>query len=159
MSRSRIMYRLSVENMFETPKFLNLILSLVNMVSSSFLHDSSCTYEKCFSPYLCMSCGKGRYLKCTNEASIYKLRDVYAVTIKEDCEGEKGMTKIVEPKTTGLRLHYCKRLQGIWEKCKQVHGGTTCSWHDEGFEEEEHLESGLDEKYCDPPQVCVETFE
>nr|GEY79812.1 hypothetical protein [Tanacetum cinerariifolium] len=98
--------------MFETPKFLNLILSLVNMVSSSFLHDSSCTYEKCFSPYLCMSCGKGRYLKCRNEVFIYKLRDVYAVTIKEDCEGEKGMTKIVEPEATGLRLHYCKRLQG-----------------------------------------------
>ncbi|GJZ61400.1 hypothetical protein Tco_0617537 [Tanacetum coccineum] len=82
MSRFRIMYRTSVENMFETPKFLNLMLSLVNMVSSSFLHNSSCTDKKSFSPYTCMSYRKGRYLKCRNEASIYRLRDVYAVTIE-----------------------------------------------------------------------------
>nr|GEX40674.1 hypothetical protein [Tanacetum cinerariifolium] len=32
--------------------------------------------------------------------------------LKEQYEGEKGMTKMVEPETTTLRLHYCKRLQG-----------------------------------------------
>ncbi|GJX61090.1 hypothetical protein Tco_0293990 [Tanacetum coccineum] len=49
-------------------------------------------------------------------------------------------------------------LDDIWEKCEHVHEGTIYSWHDEGFEEEEHWESGLDEKYYDPPQVCVETI-
>ncbi|GJX73928.1 hypothetical protein Tco_0312523 [Tanacetum coccineum] len=44
-------------------------------------------------------------------------------------------------------------LDDIWEKCEQVHRGTMYSWHDEGFEEEEHSESGLDEKYY------VETYE
>ncbi|GJR17467.1 putative reverse transcriptase domain-containing protein, partial [Tanacetum coccineum] len=34
-----------------------------------------------------------------------------------------------------------------------VRGGTMYSWHNEGFEEEERWESGLDEKYYDPPQV------
>ncbi|GKF12764.1 hypothetical protein Tco_0050690 [Tanacetum coccineum] len=42
---------------------------------------------------------------------------------------------------------------------KEVHGGTMYSWHDEGFKEKELWESGLDEKYYDPLQVCVETFE
>nr|GEY12666.1 hypothetical protein [Tanacetum cinerariifolium] len=50
-------------------------------------------------------------------------------------------------------------LDDIWEKCEQVHGETTYPWHDEGFKEEERWESGLDEKYYDPSQVCVETFE
>ncbi|GJT82039.1 hypothetical protein Tco_1056381 [Tanacetum coccineum] len=36
-------------------------------------------------------------------------------------------------------------LNDIWEKCEQVHGGTIYSCHDEGFEEEEQWESGLDE--------------
>ncbi|GJR17469.1 7-deoxyloganetin glucosyltransferase-like protein [Tanacetum coccineum] len=50
-------------------------------------------------------------------------------------------------------------LDDIWEKCEQVRGGTMYSWHNEGFEEEERWESGLDEKYYDPPQVYVEMFE
>nr|GEZ25631.1 hypothetical protein [Tanacetum cinerariifolium] len=41
-------------------------------------------------------------------------------------------------------------------KCEQVYGGTMYSWHDEGSKEQ--WESSLDEKYYDPPQVCVETF-
>ncbi|GKE14267.1 hypothetical protein Tco_1421844, partial [Tanacetum coccineum] len=31
--------------------------------------------------------------------------------MQEDHEGEKGMTKMAEPKTTTPRLHYCRRLQ------------------------------------------------
>ncbi|GJW71280.1 7-deoxyloganetin glucosyltransferase-like protein, partial [Tanacetum coccineum] len=50
-------------------------------------------------------------------------------------------------------------LDDIWEKCKQVYGGTLNSLHDHRFKEEDRWESGLDEKYYDPPQVCVETFE
>ncbi|GKB12489.1 hypothetical protein Tco_0846412, partial [Tanacetum coccineum] len=50
-------------------------------------------------------------------------------------------------------------LDDIWEKCEHVHGGTLYSWHNDGFEEEERWESGLDKKYYDPPQVCIETFE
>ncbi|GJS34000.1 hypothetical protein Tco_0532382 [Tanacetum coccineum] len=50
-------------------------------------------------------------------------------------------------------------LDDIREKCEHVHGGTIYWWHDDGFKEEERWESGLDEKYYDPPQVCVETFE
>ncbi|GJS87605.1 RNA-directed DNA polymerase, eukaryota, reverse transcriptase zinc-binding domain protein [Tanacetum coccineum] len=50
-------------------------------------------------------------------------------------------------------------LDDILEKCKQVHEETTYPWHDEGFEEEDRWESGLYEKYYNPPQVCVETFE
>ncbi|GJS79745.1 phospholipase-like protein [Tanacetum coccineum] len=44
-------------------------------------------------------------------------------------------------------------LNDIWEKCKHVHGGAMYSRHDEGFEEEERCESGLDEKYYDLPQA------
>ncbi|GKA12030.1 zf-CCHC domain-containing protein [Tanacetum coccineum] len=50
-------------------------------------------------------------------------------------------------------------LDNIWEKCEEVYGGTLYSLHDHRFKEEERWESGLDEKYYDPPQVCVETFE
>ncbi|GKB02962.1 7-deoxyloganetin glucosyltransferase-like protein [Tanacetum coccineum] len=35
-------------------------------------------------------------------------------------------------------------MDNIWEKYEQVHGGTLYSWHDDGFEEEERWESGLD---------------
>ncbi|GKA65813.1 RNA-directed DNA polymerase, eukaryota, reverse transcriptase zinc-binding domain protein [Tanacetum coccineum] len=64
----------------------------------------------------------------------------------------------------GKRVRAKDRKEGyvlgdIWEKCKHVHGGTLYSWYDDGFEEEEGWESGLDEKYYDPPQVCIETFE
>ncbi|GJX94171.1 hypothetical protein Tco_0348757 [Tanacetum coccineum] len=31
-------------------------------------------------------------------------------------------------------------LDDIWEKCKQVHGGTLYSWHDDGLKEEERWE-------------------
>ncbi|GKA30509.1 hypothetical protein Tco_0716814 [Tanacetum coccineum] len=47
-------------------------------------------------------------------------------------------------------------LDDIWEKCEKVHGGT---WHDGEFKEEERWENGLDKKYYDPPQVCIEIFE
>ncbi|GJZ24869.1 hypothetical protein Tco_0562328 [Tanacetum coccineum] len=43
-----------------------------------------------------------------------------------------------------------------FDEYKAVHERTTYSWHDEGFEEEERWESGLDEKYCDSPQVTSE---
>ncbi|GJR89222.1 hypothetical protein Tco_0213233 [Tanacetum coccineum] len=49
-------------------------------------------------------------------------------------------------------------LDDIWEKCKHVHGGTLYSWQDDIFKEEKRRESGLDEKYYDPPQVFIETF-
>ncbi|GJR68683.1 hypothetical protein Tco_0014748 [Tanacetum coccineum] len=42
-------------------------------------------------------------------------------------------------------------LDDIWEKCEQVHGGMLYSWYDDGFKEEERWESGLDEKYYNPP--------
>ncbi|GKD66078.1 hypothetical protein Tco_1308186, partial [Tanacetum coccineum] len=45
------------------------------------------------------------------------------------------------------------------EKCEHVHGGTLYSWHNDGFEEEERWESGLDKKYYDLPKVYIETFE
>ncbi|GJS30729.1 hypothetical protein Tco_0491349 [Tanacetum coccineum] len=96
--------------------------------------------------------------------------------VLEQYKGENGMNTIAESETTALRLHYYKRLQlvnecelrigkkgyileDIWEKCEHVHGGTLYSWHDDGFEEEERWESGLDDKYYDLPQVCIETFE
>ncbi|GKC39407.1 RNA-directed DNA polymerase, eukaryota, reverse transcriptase zinc-binding domain protein [Tanacetum coccineum] len=50
-------------------------------------------------------------------------------------------------------------LHDIWEKCERVHGGTLYSWYDDIFEEEKRCKSGLDEKYYDPLQVCIETFE
>nr|GFC25665.1 hypothetical protein [Tanacetum cinerariifolium] len=36
--------------------------------------------------------------------------------------------------------------------------GTMYSWHDEGFEEEEQWESGIEKTDYDPPRVSVETF-
>ncbi|GJZ13988.1 RNA-directed DNA polymerase, eukaryota, reverse transcriptase zinc-binding domain protein [Tanacetum coccineum] len=50
-------------------------------------------------------------------------------------------------------------LDDIWEKCERVHEETPYPWHDGGHEEEEKWENGLDNKYYDPPLVCVETFE
>ncbi|GJX91371.1 hypothetical protein Tco_0344697 [Tanacetum coccineum] len=105
--------------------------------------------------------------------------------VQEQYEGEKGMTIMAESETTALRLHTVNDFRRH-EKGKamsfsdlllikygnskivntirarrrtKVHGGTMYSWHDEGFEEEERLESGLDERYYDLPQVYVETFE
>ncbi|GJU44509.1 hypothetical protein Tco_1201775 [Tanacetum coccineum] len=75
--------------------------------------------------------------KLTFDIKIKELQDEYELGI-----GKKGYV-----------------LDDIWEKYEQVHGGTMYSWHDEGFEEEELWESGLDKKYYDPPQVCVKTFE
>ncbi|GJV65760.1 hypothetical protein Tco_1476588 [Tanacetum coccineum] len=63
--------------------------------------------------------------------------------VQEQCEGEKGMTKMVEPETTALRLHYCKRLQE-WLKLKIGHTNVNKSvknvvlneWVIDCFEEE-----------------------
>ncbi|GJX00363.1 hypothetical protein Tco_0184276 [Tanacetum coccineum] len=44
------------------------------------------------------------------------------------------------------------------EKCKNFHD-TTYRWHDEGFEEEEQWESGIEKTYYEPSFVKSETFE
>ncbi|GJW15563.1 phospholipase-like protein [Tanacetum coccineum] len=49
-------------------------------------------------------------------------------------------------------------LDDVWEKCKKFHD-TTYRWHDEGFEEEEQWESGIEKKYYEPSFVKSETFE
>ncbi|GJW09476.1 phospholipase-like protein [Tanacetum coccineum] len=50
-------------------------------------------------------------------------------------------------------------LDDVWEKCEKYHGGTVYPWHDEGFEEEEQWESGIEKTYYKPPFVDSETFE
>ncbi|GJU68386.1 hypothetical protein Tco_1254645 [Tanacetum coccineum] len=50
-------------------------------------------------------------------------------------------------------------LDDVWEKCKKFHGGTLYPWHDEGFEEEEQWESGIEKIKYEPPSVNIETFE
>ncbi|GJR26313.1 hypothetical protein Tco_1102545 [Tanacetum coccineum] len=50
-------------------------------------------------------------------------------------------------------------LDDIWEKCEQVHRGTSDPCHDEVHEEVERGKSGRKNKYYDPPLVYVETFE
>ncbi|GJZ65973.1 reverse transcriptase domain-containing protein, partial [Tanacetum coccineum] len=44
-------------------------------------------------------------------------------------------------------------------KIDDKYGKSKKSWYDDGFKEEERWESGLDEKYYNPPQVCIDTFE
>ncbi|GKA33219.1 hypothetical protein Tco_0719586, partial [Tanacetum coccineum] len=50
-------------------------------------------------------------------------------------------------------------LDDVWEKCEKYHGGTVYPWHDEGFEEEEQWESGIEKTDYEPPFVDIETFE
>ncbi|GKC15309.1 hypothetical protein Tco_1012091, partial [Tanacetum coccineum] len=50
-------------------------------------------------------------------------------------------------------------LDDVWEKCEKFHGGTLYPWHDEGFEEEEQWESGIEKIKYEPPSVNIETFE
>ncbi|GJV85437.1 hypothetical protein Tco_1525335, partial [Tanacetum coccineum] len=49
-------------------------------------------------------------------------------------------------------------LDDVWEKCEKFHD-TTYPWHDEGFEEEERWESGIEKTDYEPPFVKSETFE
>ncbi|GJW03480.1 hypothetical protein Tco_1562336, partial [Tanacetum coccineum] len=49
-------------------------------------------------------------------------------------------------------------LDVVWEKCKKFHD-TAYPWHDEGFEEEEQWESGMEKTNYKPPFVKSETFE
>ncbi|GJS29776.1 phospholipase-like protein [Tanacetum coccineum] len=49
-------------------------------------------------------------------------------------------------------------LDDIWEKCERFQD-TECHWHDEGFEEEEQWESGIEKTCYTPPFVKSETFE
>ncbi|GJX55811.1 hypothetical protein Tco_0285708 [Tanacetum coccineum] len=48
-------------------------------------------------------------------------------------------------------------LDDVWEICEKFHG-TVYPWHDEGFEEEERWESGIEKKDYEPPFVYIETF-
>ncbi|GJW08004.1 hypothetical protein Tco_1570427, partial [Tanacetum coccineum] len=50
-------------------------------------------------------------------------------------------------------------LDDVQEKCEKYHGGTVYPWHDEGFEEEEKWESGIEKTDYEPPFVDIETFE
>ncbi|GJT30310.1 reverse transcriptase domain-containing protein [Tanacetum coccineum] len=54
----------------------------------------------------------------------------------------KWITTMAESETTTPRLHYSEIESMDWMN-----------------KEEKRWESGLDEKYYDPPQVCIETFE
>ncbi|GJT55917.1 hypothetical protein Tco_0990971 [Tanacetum coccineum] len=52
-------------------------------------------------------------------------------------------------------------LDDVWEKCekcKKFHGSTLYPWYDEGFEEEERWESGIEKIDYEPPFVDVKTF-
>ncbi|GJX40741.1 hypothetical protein Tco_0787020 [Tanacetum coccineum] len=49
-------------------------------------------------------------------------------------------------------------LDYVWEKCEKFHD-TAYPWHDEGFEEEEQWESGIEKTDYNPPFVKSETFE
>ncbi|GKE94650.1 hypothetical protein Tco_1579505, partial [Tanacetum coccineum] len=49
-------------------------------------------------------------------------------------------------------------LDYVWEKCEKFHD-TAYPWHDEGFEEEEQWESGIEKTDYKPPFVKSETFE
>ncbi|GJV30689.1 putative reverse transcriptase domain-containing protein [Tanacetum coccineum] len=55
--------------------------------------------------------------------------------------------------STGLKMTVPSTAEEKICKKNDVYERTTYSWHDDGFEEEERWESGLDEKYCDSPQV------
>ncbi|GKB48503.1 reverse transcriptase domain-containing protein [Tanacetum coccineum] len=57
---------------------------------------------------LCLEFEKHNYICLINQNN----EDTFVSDdMQEDCEGEKWMTKIVEPETTTLRLHCCKRIQ------------------------------------------------
>ncbi|GKC16676.1 hypothetical protein Tco_1013458 [Tanacetum coccineum] len=49
-------------------------------------------------------------------------------------------------------------LDDVWEKCEKFHD-TSYSWHDEGFEEEEQWESGIEKTDYKTQFVKSETFE
>ncbi|GJT65809.1 hypothetical protein Tco_1017289 [Tanacetum coccineum] len=49
-------------------------------------------------------------------------------------------------------------LDDIWEKCDRFQD-TACHWHDEGFEEDEQWESGIEKTCYTPPFVKSENFE
>nr|GEY30548.1 RNA-directed DNA polymerase, eukaryota, reverse transcriptase zinc-binding domain protein [Tanacetum cinerariifolium] len=46
----------------------------------------------------------------------------------------------------------------VWEKCKEFHDKSYL-WHDEGFEEQEQWESGIEKTNYEPPIAKIETFE
>ncbi|GJZ54493.1 copia protein, partial [Tanacetum coccineum] len=50
-------------------------------------------------------------------------------------------------------------LHDVWEQCKKYHTDTVYPWRDEGFEEQEKWESGIEKTDYKPPLVKIETFE
>ncbi|GJZ18716.1 phospholipase-like protein [Tanacetum coccineum] len=50
-------------------------------------------------------------------------------------------------------------LDDVWKKCENFHGDTAYPWHNEGFEEEERWESGIEKTDYEPPFVDIKTFE
>ncbi|GJZ77245.1 phospholipase-like protein [Tanacetum coccineum] len=49
-------------------------------------------------------------------------------------------------------------LEKVWEKCEKFHDSTK-QWYDEGFEEEELWQNGIEEIHYTPPLAKNETFE
>nr|GEU61576.1 hypothetical protein [Tanacetum cinerariifolium] len=49
-------------------------------------------------------------------------------------------------------------LYDVCEKCEKFHGDTLYPWHDEGSEEKERWESGIEKTNYEPPFVDIETF-
>ncbi|GKA12546.1 hypothetical protein Tco_0692092 [Tanacetum coccineum] len=54
-------------------------------------------------------------------------------------------------------LEIGKKGYALDDVCEKFHG-TVYPWHDEGFEEEERWESGIEKKDYEPPFVYIETF-
>ncbi|GKC66321.1 hypothetical protein Tco_1098919 [Tanacetum coccineum] len=81
------------------------------MISSSFLHFSSLAIEKWgFSNPLCRL-WEWRYLKCRNEASIYRIRDVYAVTIEVEQLTKDFQAKAdKEAPNSSTSIGHCKEI-------------------------------------------------
>ncbi|GJV32595.1 phospholipase-like protein [Tanacetum coccineum] len=67
---------------------------------------------------------------------------------------DKGMPKPWEP--SGYTNN---KTPMDYEKCENIHGDTLYQWHDDGFEEEEQWESGIEKTDYEPPFVDIETFE
>ncbi|GJV64373.1 copia protein [Tanacetum coccineum] len=89
------------------------------------------------------------------------------VTVK-DCEKDYGKWPTCNPDLSfcsGYDAIYRKKESGMlkqgifFEIMKTKIWDTACQWHDEGFEEEEQWESGIENTCYTPPCVKSETFE
>ncbi|GJV09926.1 phospholipase-like protein [Tanacetum coccineum] len=73
-----------------------------------------------------------------------------------------NMTPIVGT-SQNLTLKELERRGMPWmmygKKCEKFHEGTSYPWHDEGFEEEERWEFGIEKTDYEPPFVDIGTFE